>query len=253
MNTGATCRWWNEYLWIHKSYFMGEFMVSYERHSAAAWYKQPKHLQGNVSLKVQSRFQLRWECTSIPAPWQYPPRLGIPILYLITPWQYLLRLGMLFYILSRLGSIRWGLACYSISYHALTVSAKGPTSKNPSCESSSRRNNPGLWKPKPQNLELQTRKAQVVQTKTCWRAGVRGTLCTCWDAEEVVDFASVWGYSKGQHGNSGMWFSLPFSCLQHLNENKKKCFHLVTWRPVASAGTKPGETQKFVCCQLHEM
>ena len=47
-------------------------------------------------------------------------------LYLITPWQYLPRLGMLFYILSRLGSIRRGLACYSISCHchALAVSAK---------------------------------------------------------------------------------------------------------------------------------
>ena len=56
-------------------------------------------------------------------------------LYLITPWQYLPRLGMLFYILSRLGSIsrgyilsrlgsiRRGLAFYSISYHALEVSA----------------------------------------------------------------------------------------------------------------------------------
>ena len=31
---------------------------------------------------------------------------------------------MLFYILSRLGSIRRGLACYSISYHALAVSAE---------------------------------------------------------------------------------------------------------------------------------
>ena len=35
------------------------------------------------------------------------------ILYLITPWQHPPRLGMLFYI--RLGSIRRGLACYSIS------------------------------------------------------------------------------------------------------------------------------------------
>ena len=59
------------------------------------------------------------------------------ILYLITPWQYPPRLGMLFYILSRLCSIltglaclscldciRRGLACYSISYHALAVSAQ---------------------------------------------------------------------------------------------------------------------------------
>ena len=55
-------------------------------------------------------------------PWQYTPRLGM----LIMPCQYLPRLaglGMLFYILSRLGSVRRGLACYSISYHALAVSA----------------------------------------------------------------------------------------------------------------------------------
>ena len=35
---------WNEYLWIHKSYFTEEFMVSYKKHSAAAQYNQPKHL-----------------------------------------------------------------------------------------------------------------------------------------------------------------------------------------------------------------
>ena len=60
------------------------------------------------------------------------------ILYLVTPWQYLprlstlavsaannlQRLGILFYILSRLSSICRGLACYSISYYALAVSAK---------------------------------------------------------------------------------------------------------------------------------
>ena len=49
------------------------------------------------------------------------------ILYLTTPWQYQQRLGMpgmLFYILSRLGSICLGWACYSISYHALAVSAE---------------------------------------------------------------------------------------------------------------------------------
>ena len=46
------------------------------------------------------------------------------ILYLITPWQYQPRLGILFYILSRLVSIHRGLACYSISYHALAVSTE---------------------------------------------------------------------------------------------------------------------------------
>ena len=92
------------------------------------------------------------------------------ILYLITPWQYLPRLCMLsrkflyyhalavsaeawhailsrlgsicrglacFSILSRLGSICLGLTFYSISYHALVVSTKGSTSKNPSYKSSS--------------------------------------------------------------------------------------------------------------------
>ena len=34
------------------------------------------------------------------------------ILYLVTPWQYPPRVGMLFYIFSRLGSIRRGLTCY---------------------------------------------------------------------------------------------------------------------------------------------
>ena len=98
-------------------------------------------------------------------------------------WQYLPRLGILFYILSCLGSICQGLACYcnilsrlgsiclglacfsilsclgsicrglafsSISYHALAVLAKGPTSKNPSYKSSSwnLKNNPVLQKPR---------------------------------------------------------------------------------------------------------
>ena len=29
---------WNEYLWSHKSYFVGDFMVSYKKHSAAVQY-----------------------------------------------------------------------------------------------------------------------------------------------------------------------------------------------------------------------
>ena len=59
--------------------------------------------------------------------WQYQSRLGMHIiLYLITPWQYQqkLRLGLLSYIISRLGSICQGVACYSLSYHALAVSTK---------------------------------------------------------------------------------------------------------------------------------
>ena len=46
------------------------------------------------------------------------------ILYVITPWQHPPRLGMLFYILSRLGSICRSLACQSTLYHALAVSAQ---------------------------------------------------------------------------------------------------------------------------------
>ena len=51
--------------------------------------------------------------------------IRVPILSIV--WsKYLPRLGVpvLFYILSRLGSIRQGLACYSISFHALAVSAE---------------------------------------------------------------------------------------------------------------------------------
>ena len=62
---------------------------------------------------------------------------AILYLFTVTPWQYPQRLGILFYILLRLGSIsrclaclsllgsiHRGLACYSISYHALAVSAE---------------------------------------------------------------------------------------------------------------------------------
>ena len=59
--------------------------------------------------------------------WLYQLRLGIllNLFYILsslgTSWQYLPRIGMLFYIFSRLGGISRGLACYSISYHALPV------------------------------------------------------------------------------------------------------------------------------------
>ena len=85
------------------------------------------------------------------------------ILYLVAPWQYLPRLGMLFYILSRLGSIRRGLACYSISYHALAASAEAwhailylimP------------------WQHPPRlGMLFYILEAQVEQTETCRRAG----------------------------------------------------------------------------------
>ena len=51
---------------------MGDFMVSYKKHSAAAQYNQPEHLWGNVSLVVQSRFQLHWQRASIPAAFARP-------------------------------------------------------------------------------------------------------------------------------------------------------------------------------------
>ena len=64
-----------------------------------------------------------WHAILSSTPWQYLQRLGL--VYPITPWQYLPRLGMLFCILSLLGSVCRGLACYAaaISYHALAVSA----------------------------------------------------------------------------------------------------------------------------------
>ena len=46
------------------------------------------------------------------------------VLYLIKAWQYQPRLGILFYILSRLGKVRRGLAFCSISCHALAKSAE---------------------------------------------------------------------------------------------------------------------------------
>ena len=55
-------------------------------------------------------------------PWQYHPRLCM-LFYILSRLGSISR-GLLFYILSRLGSIRRGLACYSISYHALAVSAE---------------------------------------------------------------------------------------------------------------------------------
>ena len=137
--------------------------------------------------------------------------------------KYQLRLGMLFYILSRLGSICWGLACnsnilsqlgtvsriceglvcfsilsrlgsicpglalYFISDHALAVSAKGPVSKNPSYKSSSwdLKNNPGLQKPRLQEPELWKLKLNKQR-----HVDVLEWEIPCDHAEEVVDFAS---------------------------------------------------------------
>ena len=84
------------------------------------------------------------------------------LFYLITPWQYLPRLGILFYILSRLGSIRQRTNLQKPNLQMLkwklkeqSRTAKSPGSKNPSYESST-------W--------------QVEQTEICRRAGVRDTL-----------------------------------------------------------------------------
>ena len=99
-------------------------------------------------------------------PWQYLPRLGM-LFDLITPWQYLLRLGILFYILSLLGSIRQRTNLQKPKFQKFKLKLKeqsltSPGSKNPSYE------------------------AQVEQTETCRRAGVRDEI-PCENAEEVVD------------------------------------------------------------------
>ena len=89
---------------------------------------------------------------------------------------------MLFCILSRLGSIRRDLACYSISYPALAVSAEGTASKNPSFESSSRKKNSGLQKPKLEKPKrLTTWKAQVEQIEAC------SLMQACWCERYLVD------------------------------------------------------------------
>ena len=105
------------------------------------------------------------------------------LFYLITPWQYLLRLGILFYILSRLGSIskktnlqKPKLNCYKSSSWNL-------------------KNNPGLQKPRLQKPEL--RKLKLNKQR---HAGVLEWEIPCEHAEEVVDFASGRGYSIGQRG-----------------------------------------------------
>ena len=51
---------------------MGELMVPYKKHSAAAQYNQPKDLQGNVSLVAQPSFQLRWESAKTAAAFARP-------------------------------------------------------------------------------------------------------------------------------------------------------------------------------------
>ena len=107
------------------------------------------------------------------------------ILYFVTqPWQYLQRLCMLFYILSLLGSICRGLAQWHAILYLVTpwqYQLKDQPQKNPTYKSSSLnlKNNPRLQKPKLQKPELwKALKAQVEQTETCRRAGVRGT-CDC--------------------------------------------------------------------------
>ena len=56
---------------------------------------------------------------------------------------------------------------------------------------------PWQYLPKDQPPKTEATKAQLERTETCRRAGMRGT---CGYADEVVDFASGKGYSKGQRG-----------------------------------------------------
>ena len=133
-------------------------------------------------------------------------------LYLITPWQYPPKLGMLFYILSRLGSIQvyLDLACcvMPLSYHALAVSAK---SWNAILDLIKSWQFPLKYKP----AKTRATKAQVEKTnQDCespnqkpklWKLklnkqrhpGVLECEVPCGHAEEVVDFASGRGYLIG--------------------------------------------------------
>ena len=119
------------------------------------------------ALAVFAKAWLPWHSILyLITPWQYLPRLGM-LFDLITPWQYLLRLGILFYILSLLGSIRQRTNLQKPKFQKFKLKLKeqsltSPGSKNPSYE------------------------AQVEQTETCRRAGVRDEI-PCENAEEVVD------------------------------------------------------------------
>ena len=98
------------------------------------------------------------------------------ILYHITPWQYQPRLGMLFYILSRLGSISRDLACYSTSNHALAVSTQACYSTSyHTLAVSAKAWHAILYQPFQHPLRLgmlfYILGAQVEQTETCRRAG----------------------------------------------------------------------------------
>ena len=99
-------------------------------------------------------------------PWQYHPRLCM-LFYILSRLGSISR-GLLFYILSRLGSIRRGLACYSISYHALAISAEAWHAIlyliTP-------------WQyPQRLGMLFYILEAQVEPTETCRCAEVRGTL-----------------------------------------------------------------------------
>ena len=85
------------------------------------------------------------------------------ILYLITPLQYLPRPGMLFYILSRLGSI-----CQRTNLQKPKLQ-KRKSNWN-------LKNNPGLQNPKLQKPELR----KLSKQRHAGEGGVRGTLWICW-------------------------------------------------------------------------
>ena len=105
-------------------------MKCYKRVSVAEHLHNLSPFSLHSMIEVSAKAWAAWHATLyVITPWQYLPRLGIRqglacTRYLVAPWQYLPRLGMLVYILSPLGKICRGLACYSISYQALAVFAE---------------------------------------------------------------------------------------------------------------------------------
>ena len=81
------------------------------------------------------------------------------LFYIFTPWQYLLRLGILFYILSRLGSILKRTNLQKPKLQKLKLKLKGQSRTA-----------------KAQAPKTRATKAQVEQTERCRHAGVRDTL-----------------------------------------------------------------------------
>ena len=101
------CAW--QILWIDNAADCADSLdtPAWMRHNSVTW----EHLLNLSTFSLHSMIAVSAEA------WH-------AILHLITPWQYPPRLGILIYILSRLGSIRRGLAFYPRSYHAFAVSAE---------------------------------------------------------------------------------------------------------------------------------